>query len=84
MLLDVAWMNHAECQKADPELFFPIGNLTPDQVAEARTVCGRCPVRADCLHYSLETAQRYGIWGGADEDERRLMRAKGRSHSGMR
>ncbi|WP_345441839.1 WhiB family transcriptional regulator [Actinoallomurus vinaceus] len=77
-------MNRAECQKVDPELFFPIGELTPDQEAEARAVCGRCPVRADCLHYSLETAQRYGIWGGTDEDERRLMRARRTSHSGMR
>jgi WhiB family redox-sensing transcriptional regulator len=84
MLFDVAWMNRAACQQADPELFFPIGKLSPDQVTEAQAVCGRCPVSADCLRYSLETAQRHGIWGGTDEDERRLMRAKGASRVGTR
>ncbi|MFL6051736.1 MAG: WhiB family transcriptional regulator [Actinoallomurus sp.] len=84
MLFDVAWMNRAACQKVDPELFFPIGNgrLSPDQVAEARAVCRRCPVSADCLRYSLETAQGYGIWGGADEEERRLMRLKAGARPG--
>ncbi|MEV5709123.1 WhiB family transcriptional regulator [Actinoallomurus sp. NPDC052274] len=78
MLFDVTWMNRAECQKVDPELFFPIGNgrQTPEQVAEARAVCGRCPVSSDCLSYSLETAQGYGVWGGADEEERRRMRSR--------
>jgi WhiB family transcriptional regulator, redox-sensing transcriptional regulator len=77
MLFDIAWMNHAACQKADPEVFFPIGNgrLSPDQAAEARAVCERCPVCDDCLRYSLETGQGHGIWGGTDEDERRAMRA---------
>lgn len=77
MLFDVSWMNRAECQKVDPEVFFPIGNgsLTPAQVAEARAVCGRCPVRTDCLRYSLDTGQGHGVWGGIDENERRLMRS---------
>ncbi|WP_289849007.1 WhiB family transcriptional regulator [Actinoallomurus spadix] len=73
-------MNRAECQKVDPEVFFPIGSgsLTPAQVAEARAVCGRCPVRQDCLRYALETGQGHGVWGGIDEDERRVMRSGSR------
>ncbi|MCO5994181.1 WhiB family transcriptional regulator [Actinoallomurus rhizosphaericola] len=80
MLFDVSWMNRAECQKVDPELFFPIGSgrLTPVQVSEARAVCGRCPVRQDCLRYALETGQGHGVWGGIDEDERRVMRSGAR------
>jgi WhiB family transcriptional regulator, redox-sensing transcriptional regulator len=77
MLFDIAWMNRAACQKADPEMFFPIGDgaMSSGQVAEARAVCRSCPVCDDCRRYSLETGQGYGIWGGTDEDERRTMRA---------
>lgn len=80
MFTDIAWMSHAACRTADPELFFPIGQgpRTPIEVSRARAVCRRCPVQTECLRYSLETAQKHGIWGGTDEDERRLLRAAGR------
>jgi WhiB family transcriptional regulator, redox-sensing transcriptional regulator len=70
------WLPEASCIGEDPELFFPIGTshdaLT--QVAAAKTVCHACSVRADCLEWSLATFQDAGVWGGLDEEERRVIR----------
>jgi WhiB family redox-sensing transcriptional regulator len=67
----------AACKDADPDLFFgPDAEFVTARkmrVAEATAVCGRCLVRLECLAYALDTGQDYGIWGGADEDERRAM-----------
>jgi len=70
------WLPEARCIGEDPDLFFPIGT-TDDalaQVAEAKTVCHGCSVRADCLEWSLSTFQDAGVWGGLDEEERRVIR----------
>jgi WhiB family redox-sensing transcriptional regulator len=72
---DIDWQQAAICRQADPELFFPIGT-TGAAVAEiqrAKAVCARCPVQRPCLTYALATRQEFGIWGGRDEDERRLL-----------
>jgi WhiB family transcriptional regulator, redox-sensing transcriptional regulator len=44
-------------------------------VAEAKAICGRCPVREACLSFALSTGQGEGIWGGLTSDERRRQRA---------
>lgn len=70
------WIAHARCLGEDPELFFPVGT-GPDarsQEAEAKAVCAGCPVREDCLEWSLRTFQDAGIWGGLGEEERREIR----------
>jgi WhiB family transcriptional regulator, redox-sensing transcriptional regulator len=66
------WRQRAACRHADPELFFPISAAGPGrgQVAEAKAVCARCPVRPDCLSFALSTRQAHGIWGGLSEQER--------------
>jgi WhiB family transcriptional regulator, redox-sensing transcriptional regulator len=70
------WRARALCRDEDPELFFPIGTSGPAllQIAEAKAVCARCPVRAECLAEALETGQDYGVWGGLSEDERRSLK----------
>lgn len=52
------WRHRAVCRDEDPELFFPVGTSGPAiaQVAEAKTVCGRCPVVSECL--ALAARQR--------------------------
>ena len=62
----------------DPELFFPVGNSGPAllQIAEAKTVCRRCPVVSDCLAWALESGQDAGVWGGMSEDERRALKRR--------
>jgi WhiB family transcriptional regulator, redox-sensing transcriptional regulator len=75
-----SWRESAACRQVDTELFFPIGS-TGTAVAEiqrAKSVCANCPVRQPCLTFALVTNQEFGIWGGCDEDERRLMHRRWR------
>ncbi|WP_289008025.1 WhiB family transcriptional regulator [uncultured Thermomonospora sp.] len=70
---DTSWRNNAACLGVDPDLFFPPqGGATNG--AEAKQICGGCPVQAECLDYAVTTAQKYGIWGGTNERERREIR----------
>lgn len=64
------WQDRALCAQTDPEAFFPEkGGST----REAKKVCRGCEVRVECLEYALEHGERYGIWGGLSERERRRM-----------
>ena len=72
------WQARARCQGMDVNLFFPdrleLGEAFDAVVAEAKAVCGACPVRADCLEAALDRGERDGIWGGATERERDAVR----------
>ena len=70
--------HRAICRDEDPELFFPVGTSGPAllQIAEAKTVCRRCPVVDECLTWALETGQDAGVWGGMSEDERRALKRR--------
>jgi WhiB family redox-sensing transcriptional regulator len=65
------WASEAKCLNADPDVFFPEkGGST----REAKRICGECPVRVECLEYALEEDERFGIWGGMSERERRKLK----------
>jgi WhiB family redox-sensing transcriptional regulator len=70
------WRSAAACRSADPELFFPVSAFGQalKQVAEAKVICARCPVRRQCLAFALRTRQAHGIWGGLTEEERASIR----------
>ncbi len=72
------WRHRAICQDEDPELFFPVGTSGAAllQIAEAKTVCRRCPVVTECLTWALESGQDAGVWGGMSEDERRALKRR--------
>lgn len=72
------WRKRGKCKNEDPELFFPVGTSGPAllQIAEAKTVCRRCPVVTECLTWALESGQDAGVWGGMSEDERRALRRR--------
>lgn len=36
----------------------------PDQVEQAKRMCGGCPLRADCLAGALQRREPWGVWGG--------------------
>lgn len=76
VLLD--WLHRAACRDEDPELFFPVTDTGPGarQVAQAKAVCARCPVRAQCLEYALDNGLTHGIFGGLTEQERRRVRTR--------
>ncbi|MDR1393951.1 MAG: WhiB family transcriptional regulator [Bifidobacteriaceae bacterium] len=70
----LSWHRRALCAQTDPEAFFPEkGGST----REAKKVCRACEVRQQCLEYALETDERFGIWGGCSERERRKMKQSG-------
>lgn len=81
------WHHDAICRdEPDADLFFPIGNTGPAllQIAEAKTVCRRCPAVASCLDWAIETGQDHGVWGAMTEEERRSLKrrnAKARARS---
>lgn len=65
------WRIGALCAQVDPEIFYPdVGQPT----RPAKAVCATCPVRGFCLDEALETNERYGVWGGLSERERRAIR----------
>ena len=68
---DETWRLDALCAETDPEAFFPEkGGST----REAKRVCSGCEVRAECLESALANDERFGIWGGLSERERRRLR----------
>jgi WhiB family redox-sensing transcriptional regulator len=77
---ETAWIERASCLDQDPELFFPVGTTGAAvvQAERAKVVCAACPVRGECLHWALDTCQDAGVWGGLDEEERRVIRRQRR------
>jgi WhiB family redox-sensing transcriptional regulator len=64
------WRERAVCAQVDPDLFFPEkGGSTRD----AKKLCLSCPVGEECLDFALENEERFGIWGGKSERERRRL-----------
>lgn len=69
-----SWQDLALCAETDPEAFFPEkGGST----REAKRVCAACAVRLECLTWALDNDERFGIWGGMSERERRRFKRKG-------
>lgn len=84
------WMVEAACAGSidnPPDAWFPsagpgrnpTGRVDKITAAtDAKAVCKMCPVRQECLFYALERDERWGVWGGLDQYERRALKA-GRS-----
>ncbi|BAH54622.1 WhiB family regulatory protein [Rhodococcus opacus B4] len=65
------WQERALCAQTDPEAFFPEkGGST----REAKRICLGCEVKDECLDYALANDERFGIWGGLSERERRRLK----------
>lgn len=71
---DWGWQNDAQCWGEPLVLFFgPDGERQPERdrrEARAKAICAQCPVRAECLNYALSRPEKYGTYGGLNEDER--------------
>jgi WhiB family redox-sensing transcriptional regulator len=74
------WQDEANCLGVDPDLFFPERGAS---TREAKEVCRGCVVRLDCLEYALVNGEKFGIWGGLSERERRRLRRQ-RAQAGRR
>ncbi|MFJ4966859.1 WhiB family transcriptional regulator [Streptomyces sp. NPDC088729] len=70
---DTNWHVRGACHGMDVEdaeaVFFP-GPRDHEDIAEAKELCGWCPVRRDCLDFALENGLKEGIWGGLTKAER--------------
>lgn len=65
------WMRDRRCRDTDPSFFYPTG---ASGVQEAKRYCHGCPVRLECLAHALSRGEKFGVWGGTSERERRRMR----------
>jgi WhiB family redox-sensing transcriptional regulator len=65
------WQDDAACRGKE---VVPLG---PDELAAGTghprrkaKLCASCPVRTECLSYAVSRPEKYGTWGGLNEDER--------------
>ncbi len=68
---DRDWQERSNCLGVDPDLFFPERGAS---TKEAKAVCAGCEVKLECLEYALAHGEKFGIWGGMSERERRRLR----------
>jgi len=64
------WASFASCRDHPGMTFFP---QTKAEEAAAQAICSACPVREQCLEHALTMNERYGVWGGLTEKERRRL-----------
>ena len=75
------WIAHAACAGEPTDLFFPDDDIATDL---ARSICGSCAVRADCIGYAMEFPSLDGIWGGLTHQERAELRRRRRCRRSAR
>ncbi|HSJ35993.1 MAG TPA: WhiB family transcriptional regulator [Acidimicrobiia bacterium] len=68
---ELSWQDYANCRGADADLFFPERGAS---TRKAKSICGECQVQAECLDFAIEIGEKFGIWGGMSERERRRVR----------
>jgi WhiB family redox-sensing transcriptional regulator len=88
------WFDRAKCLGVNA---FDTGNLFyadhqhNGQVQEAKAVClgthpdhpGACPVLTECLEYALANGEKWGVWGGSSERERRRIKRQRRREDAL-
>ena len=60
----------APCFGVDPDRFFPVSG---EEAGPALTFCTTCRIREECLAWALKNGERYGVWGGLTEQQRRRL-----------
>lgn len=69
----MSWRDEAACSGMDVNIFYPEQGAGMPQTKRAKAICARCPVRIECLNDALARNERYGVWGGMSERERRRL-----------
>ncbi len=67
------WYKRAACLGADADAFFPEKGGT---TRAAKRICAPCTVQTECLAYALANDERFGVWGGLTERERRRLKRR--------
>lgn len=68
---DLSWQDQSSCRGADADLFFPERGAS---TRKAKAICTACNVREQCLEFAIQQSEKFGIWGGLSERERRKIR----------
>jgi WhiB family redox-sensing transcriptional regulator len=74
------WQARARCRGYGPEAFFPEKG---QPTTTAKRVCMACEVRTECLAFALAlgSPEKFGVWGGLSERQRRMLRRTERAAS---
>lgn len=75
-VISARWQEAAACRGLDTEMFFPGRG---ESIAAAKAICNGCPVKIQCAGFAMDTRQRFGVWGGSSERERRRQRSARRT-----
>jgi WhiB family redox-sensing transcriptional regulator len=68
-----SWRQAAACEGSPSNVFYPENEF---EMAAAKAICARCPVRNVCLETALRNNERYGVWGGLTPRERTRVRRR--------
>lgn len=68
--IDKPWTEYAACREVPSSLFFPEKG---ESSRPAKLVCRGCAVRDSCLEAVLANPERFGVWAGLSERERRAL-----------
>ena len=76
--LSTNWQDRGACRDTDSDAFFPPSTFESKSAREereavAKSVCGTCDVRGECLEWSIAIQEPHGVWGGLAESERRTL-----------
>nr|WP_283164407.1 WhiB family transcriptional regulator [Rhodococcus sp. 06-621-2] len=75
---NVGWRQAASCNSYDTDIFFSPD--AEDRTAKARRemlakrICHGCPVLMACRAEAVLSRERFGVWGGLTETERRYLK----------
>ena len=70
-MYEISWKESANCLGVDPGLFFPDRGAS---IKEAKETCRSCVVKEECLNFAISSGEKFGVWGGLSERERRKVR----------
>lgn len=71
-----SWKREGSClglgSKAN-KIFFPEKGAS---AREAKVICSTCPVLEQCRDYALNGREKFGVWGGMNEKDRKNYKRK--------
>ena len=71
--MDNNWKSKAACKNKTTQIFYcdsPDKGINLEREAQAKSICRKCPVVAECLLDAINRKESYGIWGSFAPKER--------------
>jgi WhiB family redox-sensing transcriptional regulator len=67
------WYDKAACKAEGVETFYsdsPDKGINLRRESNAKNVCRKCPVAAECLMHAIDKEEKFGVWGSFTPKER--------------